>query len=278
MVSKFRLDTRETPDEERLGLWALGQARQRFAPTFESWDSIPRPAPSSSLAAVDALLPYEPFSYQLRGLISTSLDNVRSAFLYIEKTGEIPMLALYSMIRAAVEASSYGIWMLSAGQKNKQAFLSLRLTYANNESLDGLAKVFTSSGDPAPDLSRVRKRLLELQQAINNYRSHDITQTPTTTNVVMEADRSLAQKRTLLTGLQVWKSCSGIAHGNSAITRTVLEHAPTGEEDDLGITMMLTSRVTVLAVFLLVAVENLEQLLSLYATSAAPANAGLRRP
>ena len=42
--------------------------------------------------------------------------------------------------------------------------------------------------------------------------------------------------------------------------------------------MMLTSRVTVLAVFLLVAVENLEQLLSLYATSAAPANAGLRRP
>lgn len=265
---KFKLDTRETAQEEQAGKCFLAQAKSRTDSFLAKWEAADiKVAPTSAIAKVDLLLPYHPLSYQIRSFIAVGLDNVRAAHLYIEKTNEIPMTALYSMIRSTVEATSYGLWILKAGKKEKQAFLSLRLTFENNEDLEGLVKVLKPS--EWKDCDKVQKRLLELQQGINSYKNHDITQRATTTDVVREADKILDGKRKLFNGLQTWKACSGVAHANSAVLNSVLERQPTGEGDAIGQTFILTSRITFIAGFLLAAIENLEALLEMYEAACA---------
>jgi hypothetical protein len=77
-------------------------------------------------------------------------------------------------------------------------------------------------------------------------------------------------KRTVITGLQTWKACSGTAHANGDVIVALLERVPTGHEDELGLTFMLTSRVTLTAGFLLVAVENAEELMRLFEEAGKP--------
>jgi len=265
---KFKLDTRETAQEEQAGKFFLAQAKTRTDDFLAKWEAGEIEVfPTSAIAKVDLLLPYHPLSYQIRNFISVGLDNVRAAHRYIEKTNELPMTALYSMIRSTVEATSYGLWILKAGKKDKQAFLSLRLTFENNEDLEGLVKVLRPSEWKQRD--KVQKRLLELQRGINTYKNHDLTQHATTTDVVREADKVLERRRTFFNGLQTWKACSGIAHANSAVLNSVLERQPTGESDAIGQTFILTSRITFVAGFLLAAVENLEALLDMYEAACA---------
>lgn len=173
------------------------------------------------------------------------------------------MVSHYSLIRTSVEASSYGIWLLSAGRKEKQAWLSLRLSYENNEELSGLEKVFLRASMPAPDREPIKQRLIELQQNLKAYRTHDITQRPTTTDVISNADKSFGKRKYEMTGLQVWKACSGPAHGNGAVITALLEREPVGSETEFGQTFLMTSRLTVTGMFLLVAIENAERLLEL---------------
>ena len=130
------------------------------------------PEKGSRIAAVDALTPYQPISNQLSIFHMVAIDNLRAAVKYFEKANDIPMTALYSMIRSAVEASSYGLWLLSAGKADKQAFLSLRISYENNEDLANLGKVFVPDQRTG---GNVRRRLLELQQAIPAYRNRDLS-------------------------------------------------------------------------------------------------------
>lgn len=188
-----------------------------------------------------------------------AVDNLRAAVKYIEKANDVPMIALYSVIRSAVEATSYGLWLLHAGKVHKQAFLSLRISYENNEDLANLGKVFApgqESGDG------VRKRLRELQQAIPAYRSHDLSARTKTTDVISNADKAVP-KRDGVSGLQVWKPCSGLAHANSAVIPHILERKFVGDAVN-GKMFRIPSRMTMLGAFLIAGVENVEALRALH--------------
>ncbi len=272
----FQMDTRENERERAIGEYVLNQARQRTKPLISKWESYPRPAKDSRLTAVDQLTPYKPFSYQLRDFLNVSLDSIRALLRYVEATNEIPMLAHYALIRSAVEATSYGIWMLKAGTKQKQAWLSLRLSYENNEDMEGMEKVFSNAQLPQPNRDDIRTRLVELQQQLGDYRNRDITKTPTTTDIVGQADRFMSGKRTAITGLQTWKACSGTAHANGDVIAALLERVPTGHEDELGMTFRLTSRMILTAGFLLVAVENAEEMMRLFEEEGRPVDAPMR--
>jgi len=268
MPNESNFDTRETREEEEAGKRILALAKSRSDDFVLKWESFDRTAGvDSSMAKVDLLLPYQPLSYQVANFISVACDNIRAVHNYIDKTNEIPMTALYSMIRSAIEATSYGIWILNAGKRDKQAFLSLRITYENNQDLEGLAKVL----HPEEWKKRVavEKRLIEIQRGLRTYSHRDITKRANTTDVIIEADRVLASRRTSFNGLQTWKTCSGIAHANSAVLETVLERRDTGKSDDIGRTVILTSRITFIAGFLLSAIENLEVLLEMYIKASA---------
>ncbi|WP_193342739.1 hypothetical protein [Pseudarthrobacter sp. AB1] len=254
----YSLDTTESEEDERAGLWLIQQAGHRVEAVLNGPD-LQDPEKGSRLAAVDALTPYQPMSNQLSIFHMVALDNLRAAVKYIEKANDVPMTALYSMIRSAVEASSYGLWLLGAGRVDKQAFLSLRISYENNEDLANLGKVF---GPKQGTGGNVRRRLLELQQAIPAYRNRDLTARSTTTDVVSAADKAVST-RVSFTGLQVWKSCSGLAHANSAVMPVILERKFAGDVEN-GKMFRLTSRISVLGGFLTAGVENLETLRALY--------------
>lgn len=257
----YSLDTTESKEEEQAGLWLIRQAGQRVEAILAGPD-LANPQPGSRIACVDALTPYQPLSSQLSIFHTVTIDNLRAAVRYVEKAQDIPMTALYSMIRSAVEASSYGLWLLGAGRIDKQAFLSLRISYENNEDLSNLGKVF------APDAGgggNVRKRLLELQAAIPAYRNRDLSARATTTDVIAAADK-LVPKRDSFTGVQVWKSCSGLAHANSAVMPVILERKYAGDVEN-GKMFRLTSRMSILGGFLTAAVENVETLRAKYQTA-----------
>ncbi len=56
---------------------------------------------------------------------------------------------------------------------------------------------------------------MELQQSLRRYKDRDLAGRVTTTDVVVNADK-VAGMRHVLTGIQVWKSCSGLAHAESS--------------------------------------------------------------
>lgn len=261
--STYRMSNQETEEEQRLGIQMLQEAKERAKPLIESWISYHSPDEGSQLRSVDRLTPYNPLSYQLRTFLNVALDSIRTTLRYVEVTNEIPMVSHYSLIRTSVEASSYGIWLLSAGRKEKQAWLSLRLSYENNQELDGLEKVFLQASMPAPDRELIRQRLIELQQNLKTYRTRDITQRTTTTDVIASADKKFGKRKYEMNGLQVWKACSGPAHCNGAVITALLEREPIGPESEFGQTFLMTSRLTVTGMFLLVAIENAERLLEL---------------
>ena len=91
-------ENNETPQQAELASKYLGLLRAHLAAIDERWESPPRPEAGSALMAVDRLNPYETLSQLIHHSIVVSLDNVRTTLTYIEKTNEIPMTALYSMI------------------------------------------------------------------------------------------------------------------------------------------------------------------------------------
>jgi len=258
--TRFVTTNHEIRQDRNIGQQILADARSRIQPLVAAWNAFPQPQPGSALSQINALNEYKPFSYQVRDLLTVSVDSLRMLDRYIGQTNEIPMVAHYALIRSAVEASSFGIWLMNAGTNQKKAWLSLRLSYENNEDLEGLERVLASSDSPTPNRDDIRRRLLQIQQTIPDYRSHDITRRPTTTNVVAEADKYMTRKQTYARGVQVWKACSGVAHANSDVIHALLERQPAAEPDELGQKFLLTSRVALTAGFILTAVENTEEL------------------
>lgn len=270
----FQMDTRESAEEVQTGMRYLAQLTERMEPIVGKMDtdSLPKPSDSSLIAIVDSFNSYEPLSHQVESLLAVAIDNVRTTLSHLKMTEELPMTALYSMIRSAIEATSYGLWILRAGTQDKKAFLSLRLSYQNNQDLQGLEKVLmTGRQEATPNARRqtIGRRLRERQRNLRSYANHDIESRPKITQIITEADKSV-RHRNFVSGVQAWKVCSGIAHANMSVIRAVLERVPVGNPGSSGMSFQLTSRVTLVAALLGVAVENLETLLSDYDQACQP--------
>lgn len=248
----FSFDTTESAAEEQAGMLLIEEASKRIQAILDLPDWAD-PEPGSPLAAVDKLTPIQPMSYHLKNSNMVAVDNLRATVKYIEKANDVPMMALYSMIRSAVESTSYGLWLLSATRADRRAFYCLRLSYENNEAKASLARAFNPQDKGG---AKTRKKLLELQQDLRRYKHRDLSGRVTTTDVVVNADKVVGKRRAF-TGIQVWKSCSGLAHGNGALLPVLLERKVVSKTDQGG-EYRLTSRLTFLGGFLIAAVENLE--------------------
>lgn len=258
---QFTLDNRETLNEEQAGYFFLRKARERFDATTPQYEQLAKPADGSVAARIDRMTAYNPLSYQIGQLAMVAWDNVCAVFNYLEKVAEVPPTALYSLIRSSIEATSQGLFILNAGRHEKMAFQCIRFTYGNYESLESLGRVLDPSD--GHDYERTKKRLRELRDQLGAYRHKDLSKRVEYTTLVAEADKTI-RSRTYFNGLQVWKSCSGVAHANPSVIGVLLERVPTGEHDERGVTMMMTSRITFIAGFIMAAVENLEALITKY--------------
>ena len=263
----FSYDTTESPEEEQAGSALIQEAIQRVGAILAAPD-WPAPHPHSSVAAVDKLTPLQPLSIHITNFNLVAVDNLRAVGLYIQKTNDVPMTALYSMIRSSVESTSYGLWLLNSGNDDKRAFRCLRLSYENNEDIASLGRVFDPKSEGG---TKTRTRLLDLQRNLKRHKTHNLDQRVTTTDVVTSADKVVGSRRGL-TGIQVWKACSGLAHANGQILPVILERKFVGNANDQTASFWLTSRLTFLGAFLITAVENLEAMRSQFYEELQPSN------
>lgn len=249
----FSYDTTESPEEEKAGYALIQEAIQRVEVMLAE-PAWPEPHPHSSVAAVDKLTPLQPLSHHIMNFDLVAVDNLRAIGIYIQKTNDVPMTALCSMIRSAVESTSYGLWLLNSGNDDKLAFRCLRLSYENNEDVASLGRAFDPKSESG---TKTRKRLLQLQQNLKRHKTHNLDQRATTTDIVTNSDNLVASRRGF-TGIQVWKACSGMAHANGQLLPVILERKFVGNANDKAASFWLTSRLTFLGAFLITTVENLE--------------------
>jgi hypothetical protein len=232
----------------------------------ERWNSEGiKPAAGSRLSVADALNDYEKVSQLIHNFVVLGLDNIQTTLSYIEKSLQIPLIGLYSMIRASIEASSNGLWLLQSGTTNKLAWRGFQRTYMMHEDFGSLERALgVNSEIQAQRQKDLRKRLLQLQHGIPTYRTNNIAGIPKMTQIIQEADKSV-RERFFFTGIQAWKACSGMAHGNFQVARVMWEHVQQGEgQDGDTLEVQFRSRLNVTASFASVAIENLEALLPLY--------------
>lgn len=104
----YALDTTESAAEEQAGMLLIREAMQRIE-VILSLPTWVDPEPGSPIYAVDKLTPYQPMSNHLKSFNAVAVDNLRATARYLEKANDVPMIALYSMIRSAVESTSYGL-------------------------------------------------------------------------------------------------------------------------------------------------------------------------
>lgn len=252
--------TRETAGQIEAAERLLVALRRRFDRIEPSLLPAMKPERNSPMARIDAVSAGFKVSELVQFQLGVAADNIRSVFLYMEKVEELPMVALNSMIRSVVEATSYGLWILKGNGNQPKVSKALRLTRQDHESL---ATMMRSLGGPTSGVEAAVAALRAEHDRLTGVASADFEREVQATNSVMAADAVVGRRPGLFTGLQVWRATSGLAHASAPSMVALLERDVDG---------MRTPRLTFLAAFLQVAIENLEALHGRYTSlAAAPA-------
>jgi len=257
MAAPYSRDSRETAEQVASAGALLARLRTRFDAVADNVFPAMVPEPRSPLERIDQLSQDFKVSEVIQFQLGAAVDNVRSVFRYLEEVGELPMVALNSMIRSAVEATSYGLWILKGNGNQQKVSKALRLTRQDHESL---ATMMRALGGPTAGVEAAVVALRAEHERLTGVTSADFEQEVQATNTVMAADAVVGRRPGLFTGLQVWRATSGLAHASAPAMVALLERDADG---------MRTPRLTFLAAFLQVAIENLEGLHGRYTSLAA---------
>jgi len=257
MATPYSRDSRETAEQVAAADVLLTRLRTRFDAVADSAFPAMAPEPGSPMERIDQVSQDFKVSEVIQFQLGAAVDNVRSVFRYLEAVGELPMVALNSMIRSAVESTSYGLWILKGNGNQQKVSKALRLTRQDHESL---ATMMRSLGGPTAGVDTAITALRAEHDRLTGVESADFEQEVQATNTVTAADTVVGPRPGLFTGLQVWRATSGLAHASAPAMVALLERDADG---------MRTPRLAFLAAFLQVAIENLEGLHGRYTSLAA---------
>ncbi|MDQ0212530.1 hypothetical protein [Arthrobacter bambusae] len=270
--SRVRPYTNETPEVAENAMRHLHALLTRVRAADEGWHQAAiAPVIGSTMHAADRLNTYEHASQHIHNYIEVALDNIESALGYLESKGELPLIALYSMIRGSIEASSNGLWILQGKGKFGLAWRGLQRSYKNHEDLCQLEiSLGADSAGRAKMRNDVKKSLEGMQEGMPPFKQANIFGIPQITQIVEAAEKSV-NERFHFSAVQAWRACSGMAHGNFAVQRALWESEEQGEsKTGRGIAVQFRSRVALVSSLAAVSVENLEALISLYSDACMP--------
>ena len=110
-------DIKESPALEREGWTILQGEFVRVAGLVgdtSPWDWTVDPG--SRMADDNKSLSYDPISDQVAHMVAVAVDHLTSLQVMLQAPkGGLPTMAGYTLIRSAIEASSYGLWLLTPG-------------------------------------------------------------------------------------------------------------------------------------------------------------------
>ena len=245
----------------------LQHAFDRLTSLIESGRTVVSNASGSTLERDDELTPYNPISYQLAYFALVSVDHLRFVRDAISTRQDLAVMAEYSVIRSAIEASAYAVWLATGGTRIKRVKNSLRLSW---DSASDAAALMRVAGDDRNHLLEIEDRLLEIQAA-GPARQGSIENMPSITEVLMIADRHVNTGQ--ISGLEAWRICSGIAHSNPQVALALLEH--TWIDKDGGLSR-IANNVDLLATVYEIGVTYLEAALAAWRRLAENPAAALR--
>lgn len=248
MGSLAEADTREAPEQVAAAKAKIEPLSARFLRAMKKVEALAAPEEGGPLSRLDALTTPFNTSELVASNLHVGIDNLRTFFRYLKTTNELPMLAHYGLIRSAVEATSYGLWVL-AGRQQAAASRTLRMARADQ---DNARQLFETLGVSAWDTSEMQRLVRERHEALSGIESTDLDKSVQATNTISAAEKHFG-RRAAFTGLHVWRATSGLTHGSPAAMVALLERAPDGTR---------TSRMVWSVAFLETAIENVEVLLT----------------
>lgn len=221
--------------------------------------------PGGMLEREDEATRRDPFSYQIHHLVQSALEPLETLARLLAEG--LPMLSGYTLIRASIEASALGLWLLNGGTMDKRIFRSLQLTLDGKRDVESFMKsIGVEQSSTTADLL---VSLTELKDARKSLRQKSLDRPfPSMTDVLIEVSRKHTART--MRPLDIWKACSGIAHSNKAMNLVVLESRLLTTTANGG-EYHMTSSFLRTASFFTVARELLESLIASYEAHASVA-------
>lgn len=264
------LDTREGPILERWGQQQIHNCKPTLIRVLQKSHNLPTPPENSWLGRVDAkTTPFET-SQQVRVFAQVAADNLREVDAVLRRG--LPMFALYSLIRSAMEASSLALWILDAKSEDLAASRTLRVYRQNIESDRTLWKTVVGrhSGDH-PTLASTAEANHRSLRGIDHSGFEDAVKS---TSVIEMTDRihpSGTNSMDVLTGLEVWRICSAVTHANQVSLLNIMERHP---EAPRGESVTRTSRVSFVASCYSTALDRTSLLIDAFQLRSQPRRTG----
>lgn len=237
------IDTREGALLEKWASVHLVNCRPTLLRVMQKSEVLPTPPTQSWLGRVDARTkPFET-SQQARVFLQVSSDNLREVNTVLER--RLPMFALYSLIRSAMEASSLALWILDSKSEEVAASRTLRIYRQNIESDRTLWRTVVGRNSGSHDeLKRIAK---ERHAGLRGVHQSHFEQAVRSTAIIDATDSQHPPRSTELdvfSGLEVWRMCSAVTHANQVSLLNIMERHPEGPA---GSSVTRTSRLSFVA-------------------------------
>lgn len=264
-------DTREGPILERWGQEQIENCKPILLRVLQKSRNLPKPPADSWLGRVDARTTPFDTSEQVRVFAQVASDNLWEVNAVLQKHG-LPMFALYSMIRSAMEASSLALWILDARSEDLAASRTLRIYRQNIESDRTLWKtVVGRHSGHHPTLATTAE---ETHQRLKGVDHASFENAVKSTSVIEVTDRVHPEGSSgldVFSGLEVWRMCSAVTHANQVSLVNIMERHPEGP---LGAPAMRTSRVSFVASAYSTALHRTNLLIDSFLTRSRPRRSG----
>lgn len=264
-------DTREGPVLERWGQQQIENCKPLVLRVLQKSQSLPTPPANSWLGRVDAKTkPFES-SQQARVFAQVASDNLWEVNAVLQKRG-LPMFALYSMIRSAMEASSLALWILDAKSEDLAASRTLRIYRQNIESDRTLWKtVVGRHSGHHPTLATVAEETHQRLRGIDHGSFENAVKSTSVIEVTDGVHPEGTSGLDVFSGLEVWRICSAVTHANQVSLINIMERHPEGE---LGASVTRTSRLSFVASAYSTALHRTNLLIDSFLTRSRPRRTG----
>lgn len=261
---KSARDTRESDEDARRGFRFLQLGFARLTALEQQIESL-EVREGSSLDGDREATRYNPIPDQLVGLLVAATDHLRAVQVTVEDSGgKILAMALFTLVRSAIEMSGTGLWILAPKSRDERVLRSLALTWDNRRQV---RSVKTALGqDPAQDagFNRMQARveqLIDQRPGISGIRISKVESVSGRLGSISDLVPHLVEPPLIL-----WQMASGIAHGNTSMMQGVLEQKQLSPFVGGSASFELTTSVVTLAMFYDAALTLAARLLELHET------------
>lgn len=184
------------------------------------WDEPAAVGPTSLIGRDDAASSPYSLSSHVSWLASVAIDNLEAAHDQIVVLGQVRPFALYSQLRAAIEASANGLWLVTHAKLTVRLRRHLSFIWSNHGDLDTFLRTL---GGKHPSSVSIRVKLDAVRARHKSLQHFDVDKRIASVSDRIRDAQSRAHIKTTLSPLTAWSACSGIQHANQSVGLGLLE-------------------------------------------------------